>query len=318
MEKDDEVKGGGNSYDFGARMYDARVGRWWSVDALASSYPYNSPYIFAGNTPTIFIDEDGNDFGIKVDFNRNSIIIVSNVYAIKGKCYRQAGKAANIWNKVSVKINGYNVNFDIRTIEVSEVTNEELFIVYGKSTFLKSNGELNTRQLEKKRSFENQKKLEALEIADPIGNSYFGTEHEKSKLITQSGSSDKTAAETLMGTEIYTNTHEILGDYGDIEMIVAHELGHTLGLDDAPTDKKPNKPYYSPDGIMKYKQINEIQGISTGDIINVLNYAKDKLKGNSSKNSKVTIISISGPSDGNNPLGISETESFDPPTEEKK
>ena len=59
MEKDDEVKGNGNSYDFGARLYDSRVGRWLSLDPLASKYPNLSPYNFVANSPIIFIDPDG-------------------------------------------------------------------------------------------------------------------------------------------------------------------------------------------------------------------------------------------------------------------
>jgi RHS repeat-associated protein len=57
-EKNPEIEDG--NYDFGARMYDSRVGRWWSVDAFASSYPPISPFSFALNSPIIFIDPDGN------------------------------------------------------------------------------------------------------------------------------------------------------------------------------------------------------------------------------------------------------------------
>jgi RHS repeat-associated protein len=58
-EKDDEVKGNNNSYDFGARIYDSRTGRWLSTDPLANKFPNESPYLFAGNNPILYIDPDG-------------------------------------------------------------------------------------------------------------------------------------------------------------------------------------------------------------------------------------------------------------------
>jgi RHS repeat-associated protein len=61
MEKDDEVKGSGNSYDFGARMYDSRVGRWLSRDLLVREFSSLSPYTFANDNPTLFIDPNGKE-----------------------------------------------------------------------------------------------------------------------------------------------------------------------------------------------------------------------------------------------------------------
>ena len=58
-EGDDEVKGNGNQIDFGARAYDSRLGRWFSLDALEKKYPYLSPYNFVANNPIVFIDIDG-------------------------------------------------------------------------------------------------------------------------------------------------------------------------------------------------------------------------------------------------------------------
>ena len=59
MEKDDEVKGQGNSYDFGARMYDSRIGRWLSVDPLAHLREWVSPYNFVQNNPINRVDPTG-------------------------------------------------------------------------------------------------------------------------------------------------------------------------------------------------------------------------------------------------------------------
>lgn len=76
MRKDDEIYGAtGTSYDFGARLYDPRVGRWLSLDPMAASYPGISPYVFVANSPLQYVDPDGrkidraNSVGLK-EFRR--------------------------------------------------------------------------------------------------------------------------------------------------------------------------------------------------------------------------------------------------------
>ena len=59
MEVDSEIKGEGNSYDFGARHYDPRLGQFLSLDPLGSVYPGVSDYSFAGNDPVNSIDAGG-------------------------------------------------------------------------------------------------------------------------------------------------------------------------------------------------------------------------------------------------------------------
>ena len=59
-EKDDEIRGGeGNNYDFGARMYDPRTGRFFSRDPREKDFPYQSSYIFASDNPIALIDFNG-------------------------------------------------------------------------------------------------------------------------------------------------------------------------------------------------------------------------------------------------------------------
>jgi RHS repeat-associated protein len=49
-------------YDyFGARYYDARVGRWGQVEPLLDKYPQISPYVYSLDNPLIVIDKNGMD-----------------------------------------------------------------------------------------------------------------------------------------------------------------------------------------------------------------------------------------------------------------
>jgi RHS repeat-associated protein len=55
-EKDNEVSGSGNTLAFEARIYDSRLGRFFSTDPFAPEYPMLSPYCFAANSPIRLVD----------------------------------------------------------------------------------------------------------------------------------------------------------------------------------------------------------------------------------------------------------------------
>jgi len=59
-ENDNEVKGEGNSVDFGARIYDSRIGRWFSADAYSALHPGWNPYRAFFDNPINWIDSDGD------------------------------------------------------------------------------------------------------------------------------------------------------------------------------------------------------------------------------------------------------------------
>src|SRR5690554_6529997 len=59
MEKDDNIKGEGNSYTTEFRQYDPRVGRWLSIDPLFADFPWQSPYVAFDNNPIYYKDPKG-------------------------------------------------------------------------------------------------------------------------------------------------------------------------------------------------------------------------------------------------------------------
>ena len=60
QEKDDEIKGEGNSINTYFRRYDPRIGRWLSPDPKESLMPFETPYSYANNTPIVGNDPDGD------------------------------------------------------------------------------------------------------------------------------------------------------------------------------------------------------------------------------------------------------------------
>ncbi|MDR5591662.1 RHS repeat-associated core domain-containing protein [Christiangramia sp. SM2212] len=59
QEKDDDLKGEGNSVNFSLRLYDPRLGKFLKSDPLEPVLPWNSPYSFAENDVVRSIDLEG-------------------------------------------------------------------------------------------------------------------------------------------------------------------------------------------------------------------------------------------------------------------
>ncbi len=56
---DNEISGSGNQYDYGFRVYNPRISRFFSVDPYTKDYPWNTPFAYAENEPISNIDLDG-------------------------------------------------------------------------------------------------------------------------------------------------------------------------------------------------------------------------------------------------------------------
>ena len=76
QEKDDEIKGEGNSLNYTYRMHDPRIGRFFATDPLESKYAYLTPFQFASNNPIGMIELEGLEgvvaSGLPAPFTNNS------------------------------------------------------------------------------------------------------------------------------------------------------------------------------------------------------------------------------------------------------
>ena len=114
-EKDDEVKGNGNSYTTEFRQLDPRLGRWLSVDPLADKYPSMSPFLYTAGNPIRYIDA----YGLEKKPNR-----FERRYSWKKKRFEISGKAihgkrlARYINRRGDKINKSNAYYNISTKNV--------------------------------------------------------------------------------------------------------------------------------------------------------------------------------------------------------
>lgn len=96
-ESDGEINGEGNNYDFGARIYDNRLGRFLSIDRLGKNFSFKTPYDYAENDVIRSIDLEGAEKFEKTGDNKMLVTIVYGVVtdpnsAILGNKFKPAPK----------------------------------------------------------------------------------------------------------------------------------------------------------------------------------------------------------------------------------
>jgi RHS repeat-associated protein len=93
-EKDNEGMGGGNqTYDYGFRIYNPSLGKFLSVDPLFTSYPWYTPYQFAGNAPIWAIDMDGLEQAVVVRwYDQNNQCTGQTIFCVANPADRPLGQ----------------------------------------------------------------------------------------------------------------------------------------------------------------------------------------------------------------------------------
>ncbi len=105
-EKDNEINVDGGDYDFGARIYDSRLGRWLSLDPFQLVYPNLTPYNGMGNNPIIITDPSGQILQIKIDETTTLTYKDGKLYNSDGTDYVGTNEFANtVFNDIKLLTN---------------------------------------------------------------------------------------------------------------------------------------------------------------------------------------------------------------------
>ena len=243
--KELDTKKGLNWYDYGARHYDAVLGRFITVDALYDKHFKVSPYVYCGNEPVGRIDPDGNDWRVQTHYNRETDKIE----------YKITVRAALINNS-------NNKELDIKTLAGQIVEQVNAAYTISGDDFVSTMD----MQLRTVNSVDDIKDTEhVLQIVDQdmltkTDKSVVMAETYKNSLDVKIGT--KAVSNMLNNDDNWTFAHE-LGHSGG--------LGHTMNVENLMTQKKVIQDF---DGdYLKATQLNrsQIQTVRDNYIHNKLN-----------------------------------------------
>ena len=106
--KELQTTGGLGYLDYGARMYDAELGRWFGMDPMAEERYAQSSYSYCGNSPVILVDPDGclethyvdKDYNIIFQTNDGSddVVMLPESYVPVFRFYNRIYSSLSVFN----------------------------------------------------------------------------------------------------------------------------------------------------------------------------------------------------------------------------
>jgi RHS repeat-associated protein len=243
MEKDNST--GEGNLDFGARIYDARVGRFLSVDKATGTLPMLSPYAYCGNNPIANIDRDGNDYELRIfvdDNGKPQIEITSSWKVSKGASQDALKAAMGQWtalNGTKVKLNDVEFTVTVKfQTEVVDKTAADLVsgLQDGENAYIgnyKVDGEPVTPKIVKDKIVVTEK--DGTKNINNTGPGYKDANTNNGMVVnsyvtTIQPDLSGLSAEDKVTFSDYISKLKDETSYGTDASSLSHEIGHTLGL----------------------------------------------------------------------------------------
>ena len=212
QEKDDEIKGEGNSLNYTFRMHDPRVGRFFAIDPLSSSFPWNSPYAFSENRVIDGIDLEGREFSSKITVDKNSVFHIHNTLKIQILTDGKLIADANKYQYADAMANQYKETFT--QFDKDNNTNYTAELIY---EFVNDDTQKNGFLVK----FESAE-CNGTEIVNPIGKGNGG-------IVKFIGNTQNNTIALLFGGE-YESGGLFTLEIKDVQNLFTKEVGHVFGL----------------------------------------------------------------------------------------